>query len=83
MRGDSGACWDTQQTAEFTATLAPAKHQGCCASALEPDSVQITKDYFVIVAKFKKREKIRFYNNNKKKKKKAVQRVLSYPNTYR
>lgn len=77
--GDGSAYRDTKQTAELAASLAPAKHPGCRASALEPDSVQIAKDYFVIVAKFKKKKQTTFTT----KKIKAVQMVLSYLNTYR
>lgn len=64
--GDGSAYRDTKQTAELAASLAPAKHPGCRASALEPDSVQIAKDYFVIVAKFKKKKTNHFYNKKNK-----------------
>lgn len=57
--GDGSACQGTGRAAELSANPAPAERQGCRVSALEPDSVQIAKDYFVIVARLKTKK-----NNN-------------------
>lgn len=56
--GDGSACRGTGRATELSANLAPAERRGCRASALEPDSVQIAKDYFVTVARLKTKKKI-------------------------